>query len=252
MDRVNIFGVFVDPVCLLDVLELIRQAVSTGRRTLITHVNVRGLNIAYEQEWYRSFLNGSDLVYCDGMGVQVGARLLGCRIPERFTLADWVYPLAEMCAKEGFSLYLLGNPPGVPERAAVSLQARYPHLRIAGTQHGYFDKSSSQPDNQAVVERINLARPDILLVGFGMPLQEKWLLENWSRLGACVAISCGALFEYVAGDLPRGPAWMTQYYLEWLARVILSPGRYGWRYLRDGPLFLARILRTRLSETAKT
>ena len=140
-------------------------------------------------------------------------------------------------------MFLLGNPPGVADSAANHLQARYPNLIVSGTSHGYFNKKPGYPQNEAVLQQIYQNRPNLLLVGFGMPTQERWLAENWSQLEVNVAITCGALFEYLAGDLRRGPSWMTENYLEWLARVIISPRRYGWRYLRDNPLFFYRILK---------
>jgi N-acetylglucosaminyldiphosphoundecaprenol N-acetyl-beta-D-mannosaminyltransferase len=246
MDKVNVLGVLIDPLRLEQALVRIRQAAQAKRRLLMAHANIRALNLACEQPWLRTFFNRADLVFCDGMGVMLGARFLGCRLPERFTLADWIWPLAEMAAAADLSLFLLGNPPGVAERAAERLQGRYVGLRVAGVQHGFFNQAPGQAENEAVIARINAARPDILLVGFGMPVQERWLAENWPRLEARVAITGGAIFEYVVGDLPRGPDWMTQHYLEWLARALISPGRYSGRYLRDIPLFLVRVLRQRL------
>ena len=76
-----------------------------------------------------------------------------------------------------------------------------------------------------------------------MPAQEKWLMENWDNLNTNVAITVGAIFEYMAGTLKHGPNWMTQYYMEWLFRLIDRPDRYAKRYLRDNPLFIYRILR---------
>jgi N-acetylglucosaminyldiphosphoundecaprenol N-acetyl-beta-D-mannosaminyltransferase len=114
-----------------------------------------------------------------------------------------------------------------------------------GTHHGYFDQDAASAENAAVIAAINAAAPQLLLVGFGMPRQERWLAENRARLTVNVALTVGALFEYVAGTLPRGPRWATEHYLEWLARWWLSPRRYTRRYLHDNPLFLARILRQR-------
>jgi len=242
MDKVNVLGVQVALARLQDVLDFICEAMTGNQRALITHVNVMGALLAYENEWMRRFLNASDLVYCDGMGVKLGARLLGYDIPERFTLADWVWQLAALAERKGFSIFLLGNPPGVAETAASRLKEKMPDLLIAGAQHGYFEKSPDHPENLAVLEKINAAETDILLVGFGMPVQEKWLQENWNRLDVQVAISVGALFEYVAGELKRGPRWMTEHYMEWLARTIISPRRYAKRYLHDTPLFLYLIL----------
>jgi len=246
MDKATILGVGVNVISLARVLDRVQTAVSSGGRLLISHVNITGLNLAYQQPWLRDFYNRCDLVYCDGMGVQLAARWIGTPLPERFTLADWVWQLALLAAERQFSLYLLGNPPGVAEKAAYKLAIGCPGLQIAGTQHGFFEISPGGVENEAVIAAINACQPKVLLVGFGMPLQERWLDENWPRLKVNVAITCGALFEYLAGDLPRGPHWMTQHYLEWLARLAISPRRYAGRYLRDIPLFVYRLVKQRL------
>jgi N-acetylglucosaminyldiphosphoundecaprenol N-acetyl-beta-D-mannosaminyltransferase len=247
MEKVNVLGVGIDPLTLEQTLADIFAALAQDRHILIAHANITGLNLAYEQGWLREFYNRCDLVYCDGMGVMLGARWLGYRIPERYTLADWAWLLAERATQQGASLYLLGGPSGVAQATGEKLRRRYLALSIAGTQHGFFDKTEGSPENQAVIAQINVAQPDILLVGFGMPLQERWLMENWSSLNAKVAITCGALFEYLSGDLRRGPSWMTQSYLEWLARLLISPRRYGWRYVRDLPLFAYRVVKQKFT-----
>ena len=243
MSKANILGVNVDMIRLVEVLERIRSTVKDNRRAIITYIHVMGLHMAYEQEWFRQFLNSAEVVFCDGMGVKLGGRLLGYDIPERFAVTDWIWPLVEMAETQGFSFYFLGNPPGTAEKAACRMLERFPGLAILGTQHGFFDKSPFHPENEAVIAKINAARPNILLVGLGMPAQERWLQENWERLEVNVAITCGAVFEYIAGELKRGPRWMTHHYMEWLARLIISPKRYGKRYLVDNPLFLYRIFK---------
>ncbi len=245
-DQAVLFGVEIDSLSQDEILERIAKSVSTQERLLIAHVNIHGLNLAYNLPWLKDFYNHAGLVYCDGFGIKIGARLAGFNIPERFTLADWISDLALLAADRSFKLFFFGNPPGVADDAARRLVALYPDLLVCGVQHGYIDLSPESSDNQTLIARINSQKPDIILVGLGMPLQEKWLLENWSNLGAPVAITCGALFEYISGDLPRGPRWMTDHYLEWLARLIISPRRYIKRYLLDIPLFSLRLARQRL------
>lgn len=247
MDKANVLGVHIALVTLNELFGIIREVISSGKRIFITHVNVTGLNIAYEQEWYRRVLNNSDLVYCDGMGVQLGGRLLGYNIPERFTLADWMWPFAEVVERDGSTFFFLGNPPGVAQKATERLRERYPKLSVVGAHDGFFDKTPGHPENEAVIQKINNVKPDILLVGFGMPVQEKWVSENWRYLEVNVVITVGAIFEYISGDLKRGPEWMTQHYLEWLARIIISPERYWQRYFRDNPKFMLRILKQRFT-----
>jgi len=249
--KVDILGVKVDRIRLDEVIFIIQEAIQQKKRILVSNVNIQAINLACEQEWFRQFLNSSDVVYCDGMGVLLGARLLGYDIPERFTPADWVWTLVRLCSAQRYSIFLLGNPPGIVDAAADMLKEEFPELHIVGTHHGYFDKSKNSLENQFVIDLINSKNPDILFVGFGMPIQEKWLSENWSQIQVNVAMPCGALFEYLSGNLKRGPRWMTDNYLEWLARVVISPARYFKRYLRDIPLFTYRIIKRRISQVAK-
>ena len=136
--------------------------------------------------------------------------------------------------------------PGQIEAAVRDKLAAYPDLEIVGFRHGYFDHSAGSPENEAVVEEINAAAPDILLVGLGMPLQERWLMENWQRLDVRVALTGGAVFDYVSGRLRRGPRLLTDNGFEWLARLLVEPRRLWRRYLIGNPLFLLRVLKQRL------
>jgi N-acetylglucosaminyldiphosphoundecaprenol N-acetyl-beta-D-mannosaminyltransferase len=186
------------------------------------------------------------LVFCDGAGVMLGARLLGHHIPERITYADWIWQLAEFAEPRGFTFFFLGARPGVADKAAASLKARYPALRVVGTHHGYFDKTPGSAENEAVIEQINAVKPNILIVGFGMPLQERWLRDNWDHIDANVALTGGAVFDYVSGELQRAPRWMTDNGLEWLGRLLIEPRRLWKRYLIGNPLFIWRVLKQRL------
>jgi N-acetylglucosaminyldiphosphoundecaprenol N-acetyl-beta-D-mannosaminyltransferase len=204
------------------------------------------MNLAYERPWLVDILNEADLVYCDGDGVVLGARLLGQHLPGRITLADWLWELADFAQARGYSLFFLGAREGVAARAAERLCERFPELKIAGTHHGYFDKAADSAENQAVLRLIADSKPDILIVGYGMPIQEKWLHENWPKLETHIAIAGGAIFDFISEELKRAPTWMNDHGLEWLGRLLVEPGRLWQRYLVGNPLFLGRVLRARL------
>jgi N-acetylglucosaminyldiphosphoundecaprenol N-acetyl-beta-D-mannosaminyltransferase len=247
-ERVNVFGVGVDPVTVAELHARILGFVREGGHALVLHANVHGLNLCYRDPGLRSFFNAASLVFCDGSGVMLAARILGERIPERITYADWTWQLAAFAEREGLSLFFLGARPGVAEIAAVRLEERHPDLKIAGVHHGYFDWTVGAPENEAVVAEINAARPDLLLVGLGMPLQERWLMQNWDRLDARVALTGGAVFDYVSGELKRGPRVLTDNGFEWLARLLIEPGRLWRRYVVGNPIFLSRVLVQRLTK----
>ena len=248
---IDVLGVGVVPVTVDELHAQIARLVRVGRLGLILNVNAHCLNLCYEDSALRDSLNGADVVFCDGAGVMLAARMLGGRIPARITYAAWIWRLADFAAAEGFSLYLLGARPGVAQEAARRLRKRYPGLRIVGVRHGYFDPSAGSAENEAVLEEINTAAPDILLVGLGMPLQERWLTQNRQRLEAGVALSGGAVFDYVSGRVRRGPRLLTKSGFEWLARLLNEPRRLWRRYLLGNPLFLLRVLRQVLARPAR-
>jgi N-acetylglucosaminyldiphosphoundecaprenol N-acetyl-beta-D-mannosaminyltransferase len=245
-ERIDVLGVGVDPVTVEELHAEIAHFIREEGHALVLNANVHCLNLAYKDRGLRNLLNGAEIVFCDGSGVMLAARILGRRIPERITYADWMWQLAAFAAAKGFSLYFLGARPGVARKAAEQLKKRHPDLKIAGVHHGYFDRTTGSPENEAVIKEINAAAPDILVLGLGMPLQERWLMHNWSRVDARVALTGGAVFDYVSGDLQRGPRILTDNGFEWLARLLIEPGRLWRRYVVGNPLFLLRVLRQRL------
>jgi N-acetylglucosaminyldiphosphoundecaprenol N-acetyl-beta-D-mannosaminyltransferase len=242
LSRVNVLGVGVDPVTVEELHAGIKRLADSGERGTVLNVNANCLNLLYDDAALREFFGNADLVFCDGSGVMLAARLLGRRIPERITYADWAWRLAAFAEAEGLSLFLLGARPGVAERAAEKLLKRHPDLGISGVEHGYFDHEPGSRENEAVLLGVNAARPDILIVGLGMPLQERWLMENRHRIDAGVALTGGAVFDYVSGGLRRGPRLLTDNGFEWLARLLVEPRRLWRRYLIGNPLFLLRVL----------
>lgn len=246
-ERVNILGIGVDPLSVADLHQRILAAVRGRGHALVLHVNVHALNLCYRDPNLRFFFNAASMVFCDGAGVILGARILGEHLPERITYADWAWQLADFAEREDLSLFFLGARPGVAQRAAVRLKERYPNLTISGVRHGYFDRTTNAPENEAVLGEINAARPDVLLLGFGMPLQERWLMQNWDRMDVRVALTGGAAFDYISGELRRGPRLLTDNGFEWLARLFIEPRRLWRRYVIGNPLFLARVLKQRLT-----
>src|SRR3546814_8140050 len=118
----------------------------------------------------------------------LGARLLGFNVGERICINDFFWPMAARCAARDHKVFLLGGRPAVMQRALAAVRRQAPSLQIAGSRHGYFEKTGA--DNDAIVAEINDAAPNILLVGFGMPIQERWRSEeHTSELQSLMRIS---------------------------------------------------------------
>jgi len=238
---ISLLGVKIHPVTRPALRDFIAQSIQSNARVLALNVNVYAMNLAYENPWLRRFFNQSAITFADGAGVVFAAKLLGRRIPERITYADWMWELASIAADEGYTLFFLGAEPFVAEQAAARLRRRFPKIKIVGVRHGYFDKNPESAENAELVAVINQLRPNILIAGMGMPVQERWLMENWERLNVNVFLTGGAVFDYISGKLSRAPRWMTENGLEWLGRLLIEPRRLWKRYILGNPLFLWRV-----------
>ena len=175
---------------------------------------------------------GCSLVLPDGMPLVWISRLLGKPLKERVSGADLVPQLAELSAKKGYGIYLLGGKPGVAERATKVLQAKYPGVNIVG-HHAPPLADLERMDHGDALDRIRAAKPDILLVAFGNPKQEKWIRMHAKRSGVPVSIGIGGSMDMLVGDVQRAPVWMQRSGLEWLGRCLQEPARLFPRYARN-------------------
>jgi N-acetylglucosaminyldiphosphoundecaprenol N-acetyl-beta-D-mannosaminyltransferase len=235
---IRLLGVRIDCYGRKTLLRAVSTSVRGGSRITVMYVNVHCMNLCHDDLQYASMLEAADIVYCDGTGVRLGARIAGGDIPERMTGADWIVDLCRVASNEGLSLFLLGGAPGVAQSAAQCLRAKYPGLKILGTASGY------ELDHDTV-DVLNELRPDIVLVGMGSPTQEKWIAGHRTEINAPVLWAVGALFDFVAGRIRRGPAWMTEHGFEWACRLVAEPRKLWRRYVIGNPRFIARVLRER-------
>jgi N-acetylglucosaminyldiphosphoundecaprenol N-acetyl-beta-D-mannosaminyltransferase len=238
---VVIFDVPITPVNLDRLLSFVQEAVEHASKSTIFFANIHTMNQAYTDHDLKQALIRADLVYCDGEGVRLGARLLGKLLPQRLTGADWIYDLARLCQAGRYRLFLLGGTPGVAEAAALQLRLLYPELQIVGAHHGFFHKTNHE--SSEIIQMINRLAPDILLVGLSTPIQEVWIRNNRLALNATVVWAMGATMDFVSGQAPRAPKWMCEHGLEWLFRLMFEPRRMWKRYAIGNPLFFFRVIR---------
>lgn len=223
------------------ILHEIAESLTHGRRCRILYANAHQLNLAAKDRRLMACLKEADLVICDGFGAALAVYALHRAWPSRQTPPDWVDALADLAVRRDWSLFLLGSEEESCRGTAEMLSRSHPGVRIAGRQDGYFDKEPASAGNRRVVDAINAAGTDILLVGFGSPLQENWIRENASGLNCRVIIAVGAMFDYVSGRHYRAPRWVTGSGLEWASRLASDPRRLWRRYLLGLPAFAFRV-----------
>lgn len=236
--RVRILGLPVDAITYAEWLDLIEDWMRGERARHVCTINPEFIMIAQRDALFHAILTRAALCVPDGVGLLWAARRQGSPLPERVTGSDGVPKIAERAAARGWRLFLLGAAPGVAERAADALRARYPGVQISGVYGG----SPAADEEDAIVERINASGADILFVAYGAPVQDQWIARNLPRLNVRMAMGVGGALDFIAGVVPRAPEWMQRAGLEWLFRLCLQPWRFR-RMLRLPRFVLAALLR---------
>lgn len=241
--EISFLGLTLNPMSLPELTAMVEQRVLEGRKWIITNHNLHSVYLFHRNPRLREFYKNAHWTFIDGMPLIGLGKLYGYAVEreQRTTLVDLLPPLMEMAARKGWRVFNLGSPAGVGEKAAVALRRKYPGLQIE-VRHGYFDARPGSSENEAVVQQINAYKPDLLMVGMGMPRQEIWVLENFARLNAHVIMaSNGAAIDYVAGAVPTPPRWAARLGLEWFSRLMNEPRRLAGRYLLE-PWYILMLL----------
>ncbi len=240
----HLAGIRMHAMTKLDLVNIVAEAIGKGTRYIISNHNLHGLYCWFHEPKVREFHECADYTHIDGMSLILLGRALGLPLKRehRTTYIDLLPPLAQEAANRGWRIFYLGSKPGVAERAAQKLRRQYCGLQIR-TRHGHFDPDNASKGNQEVLADINTYAPHILLVGMGMPRQETWIFENRNQLSVNAVFCCGALMDYVAGEIPSPPRWTGMLGIEWLFRLASEPSRLWSRYLVEPWFVLEQIAR---------
>ena len=244
VDCIDILGVRVDNITQAEALDRIEGFIGDGRIHQVATVNPEFVVIAQEDHEFRAILAGADLALPDGVGLLLASHILGTPLRERVAGSDLVYPLAQRAAQRGHRVFLLGAAPGIAGMAARRLQDLYPGLIVAGAYAG----SAGPEGDEEAVSRIRAVSPQVLLVAYGAPAQDRWIHRNRARLEVPVCIGVGGALDFISGKIPRAPVWMRQVGIEWLFRLFQEPWR--WRRMLRLPRFVYLVLRKRLCKNA--
>ncbi|MDQ0319184.1 exopolysaccharide biosynthesis WecB/TagA/CpsF family protein [Pararhizobium capsulatum DSM 1112] len=216
-------------------------------QTVISFLNANNANLALQDKEYHDILS-RHIVLPDGHGVDIASRVLHGKVfPANLNGTDFVPALMTYMTTPR-RVAMIGATQDVLKRAAANFKKHAPWHTFIPVSDGYFDPSQSD----AVMARVREARPDILLVAMGSPRQEKWIDRHVGPGHARLIIGVGALFDFVADEVPRASETVRQLRLEWLHRLLHEPRRLWRRYIIGNPLFLCRVLRHKLTMSSRT
>jgi exopolysaccharide biosynthesis WecB/TagA/CpsF family protein len=242
LDQRDVLGVKVATGRADTVVAAIEQRLEAGEIVKLAFLNAHASNLAAGDARFRAALDRF-LVLNDGLGLAIASRVIDGRpFPQNLNGTDFV-PRLLATTRHSFRLFLLGARPGIAERAAARIADIAPHHAIAGVRDGFFAAEATTQ----VVAQIRAAETDALLVALGNPAQEIFIAEQAEAAGVRLAVGVGALFDFLAGEVPRAPRALRRAGLEWAFRLAIEPGRLWRRYLLGNPRFLARVVAARLT-----
>ncbi|MEA2021220.1 MAG: WecB/TagA/CpsF family glycosyltransferase [Candidatus Caldatribacteriota bacterium] len=258
-NRIKLFQVGIDRVDVKSVISRIEEFILTKKSHLVVTPDTLAILRTQKDADYFNIIQSANLVTPDGAGILWATTILNHPLSERVTGIDIIQGICKLAAKKAYSIYLLGASPGIAKEASLKLTQKYPGLKIVGNHHGYFHAASlsdetvippmyktkmnsgteditkkgmdaeynERNEEAKIIQEINNKKPDILLVGMGVPRQEKWIAANLKskRLNVPVCMGVGGSFDVLSGKIPRAPLWMQRHGMEWVYRFIKQPKR---------------------------
>ncbi len=246
MKEIKILDVKVNPIAKSEAIEKIDEFIVSKKPHQICTVNPEYMMAAQKDLEFKKIINEADLCVADGAGLWWASRYQNLKgksqkskdsnqssiIKERITGIDLVYDICSLASKKGYSIYLLGAGPTVAEQTALILKSKYPNLKIAGISEGIPQLTTGRQINldtenfeSNLAVQISKLNPQILLVAYGAPKQDKFIYKHKKILNIPVMMGVGGSFDFISGRIKRAPKWMQKMHLEWLYRLINQPSR---------------------------
>ena len=229
----SVFGMPVDAVSLDEAEAAVRAAVREKRPLSFVTPNLNWLVRALRDREAMQQIREADLSLADGAPVVWLARKLGAPLPERVAGSDLFERLRKKRPGEApIRVFFFGGRAGAAEKAAEALNGEAGGMVACGHLNpGYGDVESMSA--HVILDTINRARADFLVVSLGAAKGQAWISANRHRLNAPVIAHLGAVVDFVAGTVPRAPESWAKNGFEWLWRIRSEPALFK-RYWSDG------------------
>ena len=240
--KINIFGITVNPLTMSEAVDFVSTWINFAESNckFIVTPNVNCVVQLSKNQAYRDAFENASMVVADGKPVVWTARLMGESIPGTVTGSDLVPAIFQHfheSADAELKVFLLGAMPGVAEIAASNIERTYKNVKVTGLYSPPFGFEKDAGECARICQLINDSGADFLLIGLGAPKQATWVNQYAKQLPVKVAICAGATIDFLAGNKPRAPKWMTNVGIEWFYRMVTEPRRLVKRYVGDALVF---------------
>jgi N-acetylglucosaminyldiphosphoundecaprenol N-acetyl-beta-D-mannosaminyltransferase len=233
MEKQPLLNTYVNNVSMDETLQEISRLIEEKKKSYIVAINVDVVMKMEKDEYLKKIADEADLTLVDGKPLVWIAKWHKHPVKAKISGSDMVPELCRVAAEKEYSIFIIGGKKGIAEKAKANLEKQLKNIKIVGTYSPPLGFERNKPELEKINAMMSIAHPDILIVCFGCPKQEKWIYENYKKYDATVSICAGATVDFLAGNVNRAPKWMADHGFEWIYRLFQEPKRLFKRYLVD-------------------
>ena len=224
-----------------DYLIAIEQTLKTKEKKRFFYLNSYSFYLMNVYLLFRNAFLKADYFYADGSSVVIAMKLLCKTTIEKVTFNHSFYDeIGQYLASINVRVFLLGSTDERLRKAIQNLKHKFIGIEVVGSHNGYF---SLEEDTSLILKMIEDSQPDILLVGMGMPISEKWIDDNFNSLKVMCVFTVGNFFDMLSGEIKLAPNILFNSGLEWIYRVLQEPYRLFPRYLKANSFFIWQLIK---------
>lgn len=233
MEKVKLLNTYVNNLNISETIDTIEKLINSDKKSYLVAVNVDVIMKIENDSYLREITDNADMVLVDGKPLIWISKIHRKPIKAKISGSDLVPLLCKVAANKGYTIFILGGKDGIADKAKQNLEKQYSSIKIVGTYAPPFGFEKSQEELDKINSMISVVRPDMLIVCFGCPKQEKFIFENYQKYDAKVSICAGATVDFLAGNVKRAPKWLSDHGFEWFYRFTQEPKRLFKRYFID-------------------
>ena len=233
MSRMKFMNTEIDNLTMKETIDEIDKLIKKDKNAYVVTPNVDHIVKLETDKELQEVYKDADLILTDGKPLIWISKFYKTPIKEKISGSDLFPLLCEMAAEKRYNMFFLGAGEGVANKAAQNLTNKFPKLNIVGTYSPPFGFEKDKKEIEKIINMVNKANTQILIVGLGCPKQEKFIHKYRKELNVPISLGLGASLDFEAGNIKRAPKWMSDNGLEWLYRLSKEPKRMFKRYIVD-------------------
>ena len=218
-----------------DVIDLFISSLKSSKRLFLTYLNQHCFNLYSTNQVYRNLIESKFIVYADGVGINLASKILFKKIYKQFNATDLNERFIKILIDEKNKFFIIGGNFNEDDvRSHFNLNENF-----VGYHPGYFSDS----EIGIISEKICILKPDVVIIGMGVPKQEIIAAKLSKLIDASLFLCVGNFLEFYFGTIRRIPIRFRNKGIEWIYRIFQEPKRLWKRYFIGIPLFIFRVIK---------